>query len=546
MAKRLKRDYPYRVLASAVQGAQSPGAAKRYGKDGSLGAPCMPLVRSLEQYSSDTGGELMFLATQGSYAGEIDLDPFFHDREDVYMNSKRYNKLKADRRSEFPQIRKNGGTSSHFWEISNHKYATFTDLTLNENLSIFLRPNPSQNRDPLAAAMDLPRYFGKSVVFPATKQRLAPAPKNLGEKTPHLVLTTGCCNLPNYNGTNDRGDRAFRDHVLGCAVIDVVDDNIYLPRLAKANAKGTLFDLGIKYVSGKDPKKAEAIALVAGDLHIPFHHQKSLDSTIEMANLLEVREVIIGDIIDFLTIAHWNWDDALHAMALAKIGLTRLEDEAKIGYDVTKYIAERIAPAKLLITHGNHDDFVIKYLKNGRHFRGGDALLNGRFCNGVLNRMGYGGLSSTSVDEFLSKREGLVRTLTTPNAVKACLEEIGTLPENVDFLNLGDDHRHWGIQTGAHGHKGPRGTRGNLKNHISGFGKATIGHTHQLEEKDGSISVSTLCHPLPYEEGQPSVLVRGNAAIYEGGLQQAIPMIGDDAVWATEDHKKMLRDLKKK
>lgn len=544
MSKRLKREFPYRVVVSAVQGCQSPAAADKYSRDSRLGAPCIPLIENLERYSEDTNADLMLLAAQGSYASEIELDPHFQKRDDIFMNSFVYRRLLAQRRKEFPRIEEEGEPSTHFWNTESPEYKTFISMSLNDKICLFNRPNPSQNRDPMASSRDLPRHLRKSVVFPSTKQRLVPSPKNLGEKSPRLIMSTGCCNLPNYNGSNDRGDRAFRDHTLGCAVIDVLDEKTYLARLAKANSKGTLFDLGIKYVHQREPQKAGAIALVVGDPHIPFHHQRSLDATVEMAELMGVREVITGDLIDFITIAHHNWDDALHSMDLDAIGLIRLEDEVKMGYDVMVDLAQRMAPARLVLTHGNHDDFVLKYLSSGRHFRGGESKLNGRFCQRVMEKMNYGVSSITSPRDFRACREEIIRDTTYPNVLKSCLEAIGPLPSNVTFLNVGQDHRLWGVQTGAHGHKGPRGARGNLNNLIYGFGKTVIGHTHQLEEKDGSVSVSTICHPLGYERGQPSALIRGNAVIYPGGLVQSIPIIGEDGLWATEDHKKMLRELK--
>ena len=43
---------------------------------------------------------------------------------------------------------------------------------------------------------------------------------------------------------------------------------------------------------------------------------------------------------------------------------------------------------------------------------------------------------------------------------------------------------------------------------------------------NGSISVGTSgVIPMPYQEGQPSTSMAGNAVIYEGGLAQALPII---------------------
>src|SRR3989339_593465 len=52
------------------------------------------------------------------------------------------------------------------------------------------------------------------------------------------------------------------------------------------------------------------------------------------------------------------------------------------------------------------------------------------------------------------------------------------------------------------------------------------GHVHQLEILRNAISVGTSTKiPLEYQIGNPSTSMSGNAAIYEGGIVQAIPII---------------------
>ena len=97
--------------------------------------------------------------------------------------------------------------------------------------------------------MDLPNKYGKSIIFPHTKQRFKPAPKNLGGKLPRIVMTTGCCTYPNYNGSNRRGRKAIRDHSYGFAIVEIISNKLYLSRIVPAQKDGTFIDMGIKYSS---------------------------------------------------------------------------------------------------------------------------------------------------------------------------------------------------------------------------------------------------------------------------------------------------------
>src|SRR3989339_570939 len=100
------------------------------------------------------------------------------------------------------------------------------------------------------------------------------------------------------------------------------------------------------------------------------------------------------------------------------------------------------------------------------------------------------------------------------------------LTRNATFLKPGEDRQYWGYLCSAHGHQGTNGARGNLKNLEKAYDKIICGHVHQLEILRNAISVGTSTKiPLEYQIGNPSTSMSGNAAIYEGGIVQAIPII---------------------
>ncbi|PJC45521.1 hypothetical protein CO037_01070 [Candidatus Pacearchaeota archaeon CG_4_9_14_0_2_um_filter_30_8] len=514
-------------IITSAQGIQAPYSARMYGEDSSKGKPNFSLIKNIEHYRDKNNAELQICAIPGSYINEIELDEFFHKRDDVYVekNAKQrneQNKKREKRKREEWRIAKKAAEEAgrvflrefpmhYFWEeIPDTDYKT-TGKRLNSNVKIIAIPEPSQNKDPLSGKQVFTQdHGGTSIVIPNPKQRFLPVASGQAGKYPKLMMTTGSCTLPNYNTTNRQGFLAERAHTPGFVVIDVIDEKIFLPRVVPAQKNGTFIDSGIKYSEENQPEKAKTIAIKFGDSHVSEMNPKVHQANIEQLKWFQPKYAHFGDVFSARSINVHELDSEIDRANKSAAGIRSLEKELVM---TGEYIQENAKIAKefggeIYIDYSNHDDMLFRWLTKGQ------------YKNDDENRL----------IAYKILGEGINRYNTLEKAIKKFVE----IPENVVFLKPGEDRIYWGYQFAAHGHLGKNGARGSLKSLMEGYGKVVMGHVHQIEINSGSISVGTSSNiPLEYQLGQPSTSMAGNAVLYDGGLLQAIPII--KAHWKKED-----------
>jgi hypothetical protein len=510
MAKKLNKTF----AITAAQAYQNPYSSMMYGKNKKAGDPNISFLKLFDEYCKENKAESIIQAIRGSYVNEIELHNYFRQRNnDVYMECSAFKRLNAERIREISKrqswenyIVRNQNSEKempmhYFWEeIPNHEYKNLNHRKLNQKISVLEPITPPQNEDPTTGNRDLPQdYLGVSVVMPHSKQRLISIPKDLGGKLPRILMTTGACTYPNYNDTNSRGKKAKRHHQYGFAVIDILNEKNYIPRIVPALEDGTFIDLGIKYSPKKDPEKINAKALVLGDIHIPFQDPKSIKASFEMIEYLKPEKIFIHDFLDYYCINHHESDNLLWRMDLAEKGVNYLENELKKGIDFLKELSY-IATGKVYVVPSNHDKFLLNWINSKKILK-----------DPINMRIGAKIISNYSKKKSISQ---------------IALEQVNKIPKNIEFLLLDDDQRPHDYECSAHGHLGIDGARGNLKQFKVSYGKVITGHTHTLEVDGHAISAGTNSKiPLEYQKGQPSKAMAGNVAIYEPNLAQAIPII---------------------
>lgn len=504
---------------TCAQGIQSPLSANKYNigkRNYSAGAPNKFFLDSFDNFCKYTGRESIIQAVDGSYCLEIELHEDLRNRDDVRMDTPRLNRLLSQRRLErerrekvenwnelHPHLQKEI-PQHYFWnEIPSTIYKTLDALLLHKKITLSRPRVPSQNDNPLIGQRDLCHdFYGTSVIIPHPKQRFEVVPKDVGGKLPRIIATTGACTYPNYNETNDRGDKAFRRHQFGFCIADILDEKTYLIRLVPALESGEFVDLGVLYSPGREPLKAKTRALVLGDWHFPFVDPLARKASFEQIEFLRPKEVYLHDLISFHSISHHNLEDSVLQMWLTEMvdQADSLEAECEGGLKELREIAEIAGDATIYVTPSNHDFFLHKWLAQNADRR---DRKNARFGSKIFSEYHKG-------DSIL----------------EIALKLIGKIPKNVIFLKLGEDRRPLGYECACHGHKGINGGKGSLTSFRITYGKGIIGHTHRLEVQGKAISVGTnSIIPLDYQEGSPSQSIHGNAVIYEQGLAQAIPII---------------------
>jgi hypothetical protein len=114
--------------------------------------------------------------------------------------------------------------------------------------------------------------------------------------------------------------------------------------------------------------------------------------------------------------------------------------------------------------------------------------------------------------------------------LKFAIESVlGSDASKLRWLSLDEDYIFAGIQLGAHGHRGPNGARGNIKNMEAAYGNCVIGHSHTPGILRGAFQVGTLSYlRVGYNHGASSWF-HTNCLIYENGARQLINII--DGSW---------------
>lgn len=537
-----EKKYDIKTYAiTAAQGIQSPYSAKMYGRDYSKGKPNVPLIKNIENYVNHHNAELQIHSIVGANINEVELDPFFHDRSDVYVESDSKNRnaqnrvkekakrgIYEDRKTKWEDrelsqkaksIKKSNGDISetfkvdekdcpynlpmhYFWEKIPETNWPLIGERLNSNVRTLNIPIRPQNKNPLTGKDTFTKdYGGSSVVISSPKRMMHPVAQGQSGEYPHIISTTGVCTFPNYN-FGDLGFMAKRDHSYGFAVIDVLDDKIHLTRMVPAQRNGIFIDLGIKYQEGKDPEKVKTSALVIGDSHFVEINPKVNEANMQMMRALKPEYTHINDAFAALSISIQEADDPIRRYRKYKSGIGNLEKELFLTGEYLEKNA-KIAQewgGEIVVNFSNHDDMIYRWLTNEKYRKNDE------------NR--------------LTAHQILAQDIDRANCFEKAIKLFYDIPDNVTFLKPGEDRIYWGYLCSAHGHQGTNGTRGSLEGLEKAYDKVICGHGHKLQVLRNAISVGTSTKiPLDYQLGNPSTSMSGNAAIYEGGFAQAIPII---------------------
>jgi hypothetical protein len=317
-------------------------------------------------------------------------------------------------------------------------------------------------------------------------------------------MTTGTCTVGNYSSTRGNSIRsakiASHDHVVGALIVEVEDDKIYHFRQIQADEKGGFIDLGQYYLGRNAPKKVKA-KLVMGDYHAGEHDDTAIGAWEEIIDALGVDEVFFHDLFNGKSINHHEEHNIVLRARFAKQGLLSLENELLVtGQQVDRILSHK-SIKKGIVVKSNHDDFLQRWLNEAK------------FRNDPINFKAGCLLAGFAV-------EG-------EDVLKAGLEQYGKI-KNWDkfiFLNRDQDYKVAGIELGAHGDKGPNGSRGSKASLENAYGKCVIGHSHTPGILRGVFQVGTSSlFDLGYNVG-PSSWMHCSCLVYENGQRQLINSI---------------------
>lgn len=239
------------------------------------------------------------------------------------------------------------------------------------------------------------------------------------------------------------------------------------------------------------------LALVCGDIHCGDTDPLVYKALEELCELLKPKTIILHDLLDAKSINHHEKRKNIKRALLYQNNLLSLENELKIVATQLNKMSSWVESA--VVVKSNHDMFLEEILEDGRYV---SDPINAHICSKLATAM---------MDGY--------------DPVKFGVEMCGLTAQNVTWLQLDEDFEVAGIQCGAHGHKGPNGSRGSIKNFEASYGAVMFGHGHSAGILRKAVQVGTSSYlKLGYNAG-PSSWTQTSGLIYPNGGYQLINFI---------------------
>jgi hypothetical protein len=383
------------------------------------------------------------------------------------------------------------------------------DTILNSNVWISTFKTSAKMIDPLTGTNRLGQRQG-SIILASTKQRLQPVPVS-NHKLPHVIMSTGAITKSDYSTENYMSERlaylADYDHQIGAIVVEVEDDEMFHYRQIQADAEtGCFYEIanGVykKYTpTGVMAPDGPAPALVLGDWHSGETDPDVAACWSEVATIVKPDHVVIHDGFNGLAINHHEDGDTFIKARRAQDNKLSLREEV-VSFANDLDTLATWANKSVVVVKSNHDEFLARYLKEARY---------------IYDPQNHYFALKLSLAMF----EGL-------DPLRHAVEDQVGLkePEKVRWLQRSEDFKVARIQLGAHGDKGPNGSRGTLSSMEKAYGQSVTGHSHVPGILRGAWSVGTSSYlKLDYNSDSPSSWMNASCIVYPNGQRQLVNVI---------------------
>ncbi len=334
-----------------------------------------------------------------------------------------------------------------------------------------------------------------SLIVGHSKQFMQTIPCDINN-IPHIVHSTGTISKPCYN--SDRiGKLAEQDNQLGALIVEIEDNDIFHLRQIQADSKGGFYDLD-KYYCQDKIKSDNCVAFVLGDYHSGYENKETVNCWKECIKLVNPNYIVFHDIFNGTSVSHHELKDIVAQHNRPKHLNTIEKELLYLGKELKQWKNE-FSKSKLLITKGNHDAFLDRYLKEGRY-------VDDRFNHYVALKLALYLLEGKNpIEEYINRQHKI---------------------KDIIWLNENDSFIKGECELGKHGHLGNNGARGSVAGLELGIGNSITGHSHspQIFRNTWKVGVSTDRDAFSYTKGTSSWL-QTSAILHKNGNKQLINCI---------------------
>lgn len=331
-----------------------------------------------------------------------------------------------------------------------------------------------------------------------------------GHKMAKLMMTTGAITKANYipSGVGKRGEH---HHILGALIVELEDKSFWMRRL-NMDTRGQFIDYD-KHVSRSGVRKAKRpLGIEIGDSHVAVNDpivDKATFGPKGIVQTLKPRRINWNDVFDGQSVNPHEAQDQFVEAALARGGRNNVEKEAAQAVEFLRARTPKWATSYLKVS--NHDDFLRRWVIKHRDWTT-VAIENRGFLLRMATLMeSHATLTPEGFPHYPSPFPWLVAEAKIPN---------------VHILKPGESLVIGKYECQYHGHSGPNGARGSLRN-LSRIGSKTmIAHGHGPGEHEGSMQVGHSAREgQPYTAQSPSSWLWAHGLILANGKAQLIVIV---------------------
>ncbi len=412
----------------------------------------------------------------------------------IIVNPVRYRNPKTREEAEEAQ-------EDEWWAPELDEYMLESELRPHEYLSLMPTKLQATTNNPLP-----PRISGmtkeRSAVFghPQLCMRTVATPQ---EDLPKILYSSGAITEKWYSDTL-AGDLGHFHHTHSAVIAEVRGKKFHLREVTWDGRRFIDVDRSYAESGISDAPPAEALAM--GDIHVGLEDPMVMEATFGEGGIVEAmkpKRLFLHDLCDGRAVNPHELNNRL----------TRAAIDGKAGLDTELWAVgawlENLPDTfdEVIVVPSNHDEFLMRWLQAGE--------------NHVepQNRKLYHYLSYKMLDEYV---EGDGFPLVLELALRDRLER------EVRFLKVDESYQIMGIEMGMHGHLGPNGARGTIRN-LSQIGtRSVVMHIHSPGIWQGVYmgGLSAL-YRHGYNRG-PSSWLQTHVAVLANGYRQMLHMISGD------------------
>lgn len=398
----------------------------------------------------------------------------------------------------------------HEWwapEVVPHLFNVRKKLNANLVIAADVKTQPTAS-SPLSGFESL--TGAESCILGHTKMAFRSVPVPTG-RYPKILTTTGAVTKPNFTDSK-AGKLGHFHHFLGALLVELDGKRFHIRQLNADRLDGSFVDLDTLYTPKGIRRAPPALGLVLGDAHARFIEPAVDRATFGRGGIVETlqpRTLVFHDVFDGYSVNphHAGNPFISQAKMRGRAGNVREEVEHCVGW-----VKIRAKGRRAVIVSSNHDNFLSRWVQNTdwRHTPG-NADFYLETARAMVKSVKLGPEGATYADPFAYWVEKL------------------RAGANIRCLDLDESFKLGGIECSLHGHQGPNGARGTLRN-LSRLGARVIsGHSHTpgIEEGHYQCGTSTPLR-LEYTHG-PSSWLNTHCVVYANGKRALLTII--DGRW---------------